>query len=162
FDKLPPEKQQLVKQAYQLARDLYTTGKYELANQKIDEIHAIIPYYEDSKELQKYVDNAIQVQRDRERLILQPEEERKRKDKVEKVLVECRKLVEKKKATIVPEELEACLAPALEFDPENLEFKSLRAQVEQFVLDRKMAAAKAEDYKKQVARRKKLYDKARS
>lgn len=159
FETLSPEKQQLVKQAYQLARDLYTTGKYELANQKIIEIHGIIPYYEDSKELQQYVDNAIEIQRNRDKLLAQSEEERKRKEKVEKAIVECRKLLDKK-ATVVPADMDVCLAPVMEFDPENQEFVALRASVDQIVLDRNVAAAKDADYKKQVARRALMYKNA--
>lgn len=162
FDKLSPEKQQLVKQAYQLARDLYTTGKYELANQKIDEIHGLIPYYEDSKELQKYIDNAIQVQRDRERLAAQQEDERKRKEKVVKVLNDCRALVSQKQETITMEEVEHCLAPAMEFEPDNSDFAALRSQVDQILTDRKLNAAKAEEFQKLVARRDKMYIKART
>ncbi|PWU12852.1 MAG: hypothetical protein C5B49_15640 [Bdellovibrio sp.] len=160
FDKLPVEKQQLVKQAYQLARDLYAGGKLEMANQKIDEIHAIVPYYEDSKELQKYIDNSIQVQRDKERLAAQQEDERKRKEKVEKITFECSQFVLHHRETVVPEDLEKCLSPALEFDPENSSFASLRAQVDQIVADRKMKAVKAEEYRKLTARRQALYQKA--
>lgn len=160
FETLNPEKQQLVKQAYQLARDLYTTGKYELANQKIIEIHAIIPYYEDSKELQQYVDNAIEIQRNRDKLLAQSEEEKKRKEKVEKAIVDCRKLLQQTE-TIQPVDMETCLAPVLEFDPENQEFVALRAAVDQIILDRNLKMAKDAEYKKQVARRELMYKNAR-
>ncbi len=160
FDKLSTEKQQLVKQAYQLARDLYTTGKYEGANQKIDEIHGLVPYYEDSKELQKYIDNAIQVQRDRDRLIAAQEEEQKRKKKVEAGAAICRALVEKKRNTIETAELEACLAPVVEFDPDNMIFSALRTQVAQLESDRKLNAAKAAEYKNLVAKRAKMFETA--
>lgn len=159
FETLPPEKQQLVKQAYQLARDLYTTGKYELANQKIIEIHGIIPYYEDSKELQSYVDNAIEIQRNRDKLLAQAEEENKRKEKVNKAIVECRKLLDKK-LSVVPADMDVCLAPVVEFDPENQEFLALRAAVDQLVLDRNMTAAKEAEYKKLVAKRALLFKNA--
>ncbi len=159
FEVLTPEKQQLVKQAYQLARDLYTTGKYELANQKIIEIHAVVSYYEDSKELQGYIDNAIEIQRNRDKLLAQSEEERKRKEKVEKAVTDCRKLLDKK-LTVVPEDMDLCLAPVVEFDPENQEFLALRAAVDQLVLDRNMTAAKETEYKKLVAKRALLYKKA--
>lgn len=157
FDKLVPEKQQLVRQAYQLARDLYTTGKYEMANQKIDEIHGVIPYYEDSKELQKYIDNAIQVQRDRDRLIAKEEEDRVRKEKVEKVLASCRNLLDKKRATIEVAEIESCVEPALQFEPDSQAIQALRQQVDAIVTDRKANEAKQAEYKKMVEKRAKLF-----
>lgn len=160
FDKLPTEKQLLVKQAYQLARDLYTAGKFEMANQKIDEIHGVVPYYEDSKELQKYIDNAIQVQRDRDRLLAAEEEEKARKEKVEKVLLTCRNLIEKKRLSIETQEIEACVQPALQFDPDNQSIQALLQHVGALVADRKANEIKQEEYKKMVAKRAKMYQTA--
>jgi pSer/pThr/pTyr-binding forkhead associated (FHA) protein len=161
FEKLSPEKQQLVKQAYQLARDLYTTGKYELANQKILEIHGFIPYYEDSKELQKYIDNAIEIQRNRDKLLAQQEEERKRKEKVDKALADCALLL-KDRDNVSIEKMEACIAPVLEFDPENPGFAALKNSVEIILTEKKMAVAKAEEYRRLVERREKLFVKAKA
>lgn len=162
FEKLSPDKQALVRQAYQLARDLFTTGKYELARQKIDEIHGILPYYEDSKEMVKQIDIAIQVQRDREKLIVQQEDEQRRREQVEKVLVGCRDMLVKKQASVTVADLELCLQPAIEIDPNNFEINNLKAQLEQILTTRKLQEAQGAEYKKLVARRKRMYDRARN
>lgn len=160
FDKLPVEKQQVVKQAYQLARDLYMTGRFELARQKIEEIHAVIPYYEDSQDLMKHVDIAISTQRDRDKLIAQQEEERKRQIKVQEIVERCARAVAAKKDSIVPADLDLCVQPALEFDPTNADIEHLRRQVDQIVQEREIKIAQQAEHAKQVAIRAKLYGKA--
>lgn len=161
FEKLPLEKQQVVKQAYQLARDLYMTGRFELARQKIEEIHGIIPYYEDSQDLLKHVDIAISTQRDRDRLLAQQEDERRRQQKVREIVDQCRQMVQTQRDSISMEQLEICVQPALEFDPQNAEIDGLRKDVDLIHQEREIKAAQAADYQKKVAERQRLYQRAR-
>lgn len=160
FDKLPIEKQQVIKQAYQLARDLYMTGRFELARQKIEEIHAVIPYYEDTQDLLNLVDIAISTQRDRDKLLAQQEDEKRRMAKVKEVVEQCRVLIQKKRQTIVLEEIENCVQPALEFDPQNADIESLRKDVDYLVQERAIKAEQAREFQHRVEQREKLYKKA--
>ncbi|HND84937.1 MAG TPA: FHA domain-containing protein, partial [Pseudobdellovibrionaceae bacterium] len=59
FSKLKPNQQALVKQSYQMAKNLFTSGKYELARNELQKIFEIIPEYEDAKELDRLAKEAV-------------------------------------------------------------------------------------------------------
>ena len=54
FEKLPQEKKNAVKDTFNLARNLYVQGKYELCLAELAKLHEMIPFYENSKELEAF------------------------------------------------------------------------------------------------------------
>lgn len=160
FDALPVEKQQIVKQTYSLATEYYMTGRFSQAMQKLQELHAIIPAYEDSQQLMNYVQTAMEIKENQEKLRAQEEDEKRLRALVKEVMDKCKAMVEKERATITMDRLEACVQKALEHDPNNAEVEVLRQQVDHLVQDRAIKAAQAADYDKKVKAMEALYQKA--
>lgn len=160
FEKLPIEKQQVVRMTYMNGRDLYSAGKYELARQKIAELHLIIDSYEDSKKLAEDIEHGVSAQQDKGKIQAQLEEDQKRQLHVREVVESCRALVKAKRFSIVLDDIEACVQPALEFDPQNADIETLRKDVDFLVQEREIKAAQKADIAKKVAQRDALYKRA--
>lgn len=159
FSKLKPEQQSFVKQSYQLAKNLYMQGKYELAQNEINKIQEIIPDYEDLKDIQRLAREAIYIQ-----------DQKRRQEEIEKAKAEAEEKIQKQteicKKKITPEytiaELDECLSPVLQFNPEHPKFQELRATVDAIVAKREMKQAERAAYLDQVGRLKALFRKAQA
>ena len=55
---LPLAQQKIVRQTYNLAKQLYLEGKLELAMSQLDRLHSILPSYKDSREMEEYCINS--------------------------------------------------------------------------------------------------------
>lgn len=162
FDKLTTEKQQIVKQTYSLANEYYMTGRFSQAMQKLDELHAIIPAYEDSQQLLSYVKTAMDIKADQEKLKAQEADEKKLRALVREILDKCKAMVEKEIKTITLDRLEGCVQNALMHDPNNAEVDGMRQLVDKLVQDRAIAAATAAEHQKKVKAMEALWAKARA
>jgi pSer/pThr/pTyr-binding forkhead associated (FHA) protein len=61
FDALAPERKNVVKDSFNLARNLYVQGKYALCLTELAKVHEIIPQFENSKELQSFCDQGLEL-----------------------------------------------------------------------------------------------------
>lgn len=116
FETLSKEQKLVVKDSFSLARNLYVQGKYALCLTELAKMHDLIPQYENSKELQSFCEQGLElVRREEERARQQRE-----KDEVENRI---RGYVEQCKSTLAPtatmDETRRCLAPAIELSPEH-------------------------------------------
>ncbi len=157
FTKLNPEQQLLVKQSYQLAKNLYMQGKYELAQNEVNKILELVPNYEDTKEIQRLSREAIFIQ-DQKR---QQEELEKAKaeaeDKIQRQAAICAKKIN---ANITMADLDLCLSEVLQFNPEHPKFEELRAVVNNIVATREAKQASEAAYRDQVEKLKSMYARA--
>lgn len=160
FDALPVEKQQIVKQTYSLATEYYMTGRFSQALQKLQELHSIIPAYEDSQQLMNYVQTAMEIKENQEKLRAQEEDEKRLRAMVKEVMDKCKAMVEKERATITMDRLEACVQGALEHDPNNGEVEVLRQQVDALVQDRAIKAAQSAEQQAKIKAMEALYKRA--
>jgi len=157
FNKLPAEKQILVKQTYQLSKNLYMQGKYELAKAEIAKIYEMVPEYEDSKDIERLANEALEIQA-----------QKKRQEDLEKAKVEMEEKVQVKvsecKAQLNPDytmaKLEDCLSSALSLMPEHPAIMDLRQQVDQFITEKQAKDAQKQEYQEQVQKLKKLFNRA--
>lgn len=158
FSKLKPEQQILVKQSYQLAKNLYMQGKYELAQNEITKIQEIIPDYEDLKDIQRLAREAIYIQDQKRR---QEEIEKAKAEAEEKILHQteiCKKKIGPDSTTA---QLDECLSPVLQFNPDHPKIAELRSMVEAITMRRQAKNAEQAAYQEQVARLRRLYDSAK-
>lgn len=159
FSKLKPEDQIFVKQSYQLAKNLYMQGKYELAQNEISKIQEKIPDYEDLKDIQRLAREAIYIQDQKRR----QEEIEKAKAEAEEKILHQTEICKKK---IGPEtsmtELDECLSPVLQFNPDHPKIAELRAMVDGITIRRQTKKAEHAAYLEQVNRLKALYKKAKA
>jgi pSer/pThr/pTyr-binding forkhead associated (FHA) protein/tetratricopeptide (TPR) repeat protein len=116
FEKLTQEQRSVVKDSFNLARNLYVQGKYELCLTELAKLHELIPQYENSKELQSFCDQGRELvhrQRDLER----KERERQQIEQQIATVVEGCKAKLHDEGTV--DETRQCLAQAMELDPEH-------------------------------------------
>ncbi len=128
INKLTSEQKQLVKESYASAQSLIQKGSWQLAMSELEKIHKFLPFYERSKELESQCKDALAILDESRRI----EEENKRTEETRKYITA---VVETCKSKFTPattlNDLNACLAPALERDPENTEVAALVQQATQ-------------------------------
>lgn len=146
FEQMTNEQKNSIKDSFNLARNLYVQGKYELCITELLKLHSLIPMYENSKELQQYCEQG------RELVIRAKDQERKER---ERALVEqnIRDIVEAcnaklpRSATI--EETRVCLTEAIELNPEHPLITAALDAVQQ----REVSRQREEDQRRAVAKR---------
>lgn len=127
--KMSPEQKKLAEQTYQLAKKFYIQQKYQLAKIEVDKLHNIVPFYLDSRDMEKYINEAILIESDRVSIELKIQKQKETAETVKQIVRECStKAVPK--TTIA--EIQACLQPAVEIDPENKEAQALVDKVTAF------------------------------
>ncbi len=157
FEKLTPEKQQTVKQLYLMAQSLLAQGRYEMARQEIIKLHQLIPYYEDSKQIEETASQGLSMLAERESA---DAEERQRvavEEKIQKQVAQCKAQINSKSET---NWLEHCLSPIMEFNPEHPAIQALRLEVSRLSEERVMKQAQQKEYAGRVARLLVLFESA--
>jgi len=157
FDKLTSEQQATVKQLYQSAQNFLQQGKYELARQEIIKLHQIIPYYEDSKQIEETANQGIAMLQERERLEAEAKEREIIQEKIKSQIAKCRAILNPK---IEIFEMDLCLAPVLEFDPTHPEILALKAEVQRLVEERAIKEAEKRRFIEKAERLKRMFDEA--
>lgn len=157
FSKLPMEKQNLVRHSYQMSKNLYMKGSYQLAYQELSKLHEIINEYKDSREIEQYCQQAIVMQKEIENEERKTREAEERKQKIVAVVEVCKTQLGPQVEAI---KIEECLQPALELDPENELISALRGEAQRIVDERQMKATERQAYLAQVKKRQNLFEKA--
>lgn len=157
FDKLPPDKQQVVKQLYLTAQSLIAQGRYELARQEVIKLHQIIPYYEDSKQIEETANQGLAILAEREKNEAAERQRAATEEKIQKQVAECRAALNENSDSAW---LEGCLASIMEFNPEHPSIVSLRNEVERITTERNMKIANQKEYEAKVAAHRAVYERA--
>lgn len=157
FEKLSPDKQQIVKQIYLTAQSLIAQSRYELARQEVIKLHQIIPYYEDSKEIEETANRGLAILAEREKNEAEERQKAELEQKVIRQVAECRAQLNDKSDSVW---LESCLAPVMEFNPEHPGILALRNEIERLSNERIVKAANAKEYAEKVAALRALFNKA--
>lgn len=159
FAHLKPEQQILVKQTYQLAKNLYMQGKYELAKSEITKVYELVPDYEDVKELERMCNEAIAIIVEQRRVDDIAKAKAEQEQKILKQVAECKT---KLNSNYTSAQLEECLSPVLEFNPDHPAIQDLRAQVSKLEADKQMRDAQRAEHQSEVRKLQGLYKKAES
>jgi len=116
FANLTPEQKAVVKDSFNLARNLYVQGKYELCLTELAKVHELIPQHENSKELQSFCEQGRELVK-RQRDLEYKERERAMIEQQITGYVETCKAKLNTKSTV--DETRQCLGEAMELDPEH-------------------------------------------
>ncbi|MGZ3745841.1 MAG: FHA domain-containing protein, partial [Pseudobdellovibrionaceae bacterium] len=157
FNKLSPEQKILVKQTYMLAKNLYMQGKYELAKTEVAKIYELVPEYEDTKDIERLANEALAIQDQKRRQEELEKSKAETEEKIQKVAAECGKKINE---NFTSADLEDCLSPALQFNPEHPLFADLRHRVEDIANNKKVKDAQKAEYQSQVQKLRGLFGKA--
>ena len=130
FENLSEDQKDMVQHSYQLAHNFYLQAKYSLALDQLGKIHHLVDNYKTSHQMQEACQQAISISRELEETRRRNEEKEMLKLKVASIITKCRSLVNPQ---VDMRELEKCLVPAVELDPENREIASLQGQANEYV-----------------------------
>lgn len=116
YENLTKEQQSTIKDSFSLAKTLYVQGKYALCVAELAKVHDLVPQYENSKELQSFCEQGLELVR------RQQDQERKRKER-EALERQIANYVENCKNNLDPnasvDETRVCLADAMVLSPEH-------------------------------------------
>lgn len=158
FSKLKPEQQALVRQRYKDAKNLYMQGKYQLAQDEIVKIQELVPDYEDTREIERLSKEAVFIQ-----------EQQRRQEQIEKAKIEIEDKIQKQTAlckkkinpSVTMSDMDDCLSPVLQFNPEHPLILELKNQVDLITVQRDAKAAERSAYLSQVGRLRSMYESAK-
>ena len=157
FEQMTNEQKNAIKDSFNLARNLYVQGKYELCITEVAKLHLLIPFFENSKELEEFCKQG------RELVIRQKDLERKER---ERAIIEqnIRVIVEscdaKLKGTTSVEEARRCLIEAIELDPEHPSITRSLAAVQQREENKKLEEAEQRSVSEKAAKGEQHFRKA--
>lgn len=135
FSRLTPDEQKQVTVQYETAHELYRQGKYELAEEEIAKIHAKIPSYKESQKLAETVANAKEYAKKVEEQARIDREKAEMIEKIQNIVVFCRQQI---KPDTTSDEIEACLGPAIQLNPEDEQIMAIRQDVAKVEEERKI------------------------
>ena len=158
FDGLSPEDQQMVMQAYHAAELRMARHEYQEALQEIARIKDKIPYYEESRELEKTAQEGISKLEEMKREEQMEKDKADMEEKIQKQILLCRAQMDPETTTVAS--VETCLAPVIPLAPDYPGFQALKAQAEKYIADRQVKSAEREAYLADAKKMKELWEHA--
>ena len=154
---LSSEKMKEARDIFHIARNQYLERKYSLCIAQIEKLHAIIPFYENSKEIDSLCKQALELEK------IEQDRQRKLREKQE-LENEVRKIVTTCEGTITPnttyDEISTCLAPAFDRDPENGAALELQTRVKMQEEDKLESARKLAAYQEKKTEGRMIFNRA--
>lgn len=157
--KLTPEEQKQVKVQYELAKDLYHQGNYQLAKDELAKVLAKVPSYLDSEELGRFIEVGIQSAQEREQQERLKREAAEVEERIQNLVTHCRQQI---KITTTSDELEECLAAAIQLNPEHELIVTVRQDVAKIEEDRKIRERDLLNKAAEAAELAKIFEEARA
>lgn len=159
FEKMTVEQKAVIKDSFNLARNLYVQGKYELCLTELAKVHELLPQYENSKELQSFCEQGKELvhrQRDLER---KQREQAMIEQQITGYVDACKARLTVN-ATV--EETRQCLAEAMELSPEHSLIAEMLHTAQMHEEERKFMQAQKEAAEKKTAKGVAQYKKAKA
>jgi pSer/pThr/pTyr-binding forkhead associated (FHA) protein len=158
FDGLSPEDQQMVMQAYHAAELRMARHEYQEAVQEIARIKDKIPYYEESRELEKTAQEGLSKLEEMKREEQMEKDKADMEEKIQKQIILCRAQMDPETTTVAS--VETCLAPVIPLAPDYPGFQALKAQAEKYIADRQVKSTEREAYLADAKKMKELWEHA--
>lgn len=159
YENLPPEQKAAIKDSFNLARNLYVQGKYELCLTELAKVHESVPQFENSKELQSFCEQGRELVH-RQRDLEQKEAKRKQiETQITGIVESCKASL---KDTADMDETRMCLAEAIELDPEHYLITEMIHTVQMREEERKFLAQQREDVNRKAAKGEAHYQRAKA
>ncbi len=159
FAALPANQKEYVQQTYITGQQLLMQGKYEMARQEMIKIHQVLPFYEESKQIEEMSELALKTLRDKEDLERKEKDRIQIEEKVQRQVQSCRKNMS---ANWVLADLDQCLSSVMALNPDHPDISNLKGELERNRIQKSMLEAKNKDYREQVQKLKNQFQKASS
>jgi tetratricopeptide (TPR) repeat protein len=123
---MTPDKKNEIIDTFNLAQNYYIQRKYVLCLSQVEKLHGLVAFHANSKELESLCKQARELE--------QIEQDRRRKEEaraeaenmIRKTVQECKKTIT---SVTTSEQLNNCLSPAIELDPQHGLITDLQSQV---------------------------------
>ncbi len=139
FETLSVEQKNSIRDSFQLARNLYVSGKYELCLSEIRKIHELVPVYEESKDLQTFCEQGSLLLLKKQDMDRVEGERINVENQIKSITAKCKESIQTK-TTVA--EVQTCLGPAMALDPENPAIVEVMSEIQRIEGQR---SARAED-----------------
>jgi tetratricopeptide (TPR) repeat protein len=130
-----------------------------MARQEVAKVHQLVPVFEESKNLEKLSEIAIQTQIEQQRAEVREREKVEMEEKIQKTVAQCKQLVNSK---VEVHAIDDCLAPVIPLNPDHEAIVSLKARVDSLISNRLAQQEKAAEYSALARRHRALFEKAKS
>lgn len=158
FQKLSEPQKRMVRDSYNLAKNLALQKKWESAGDQLKKIHDVLPEgYEDSYERMKEVEDyeharlmVIDLQKEQKRIA---ENQRR----LQEIIVRCNEVANR---TMSIPEIQQCVSEGQMIDPQNAQIDEFIRRVQQRIDQQQQRQLSAAEHADAVARRKALFQKA--
>lgn len=157
INKLTAEQQQTIKESYASAQSLMQKGSWQLALSEINKIHKLVPFHENSKDLESQCQNALALLEEQQRNMQEREKEEKMRTYIAKVVEACRA---KFTAATTQADMNSCLSEAISTDPENTEIATLLQKASQQDEQRALIASQNREIKEKERLGNEMFSKA--
>lgn len=154
FERLKPEQQSYVRDTYRAADRLFKEGRYELARQEISKIHALVPFFEESKNLEKLADVAIQTLIEQKKAAEREKEQAEMEEKIQATVARCDKLID---SNVQRQKIDDCLSPIIVLNPDHPAILALRSKVDKVLNDLSVKEQLQAEYRSMVQKQKGLF-----
>lgn len=154
FSKLTIEEQKQVEVQYQLAYDQYSKGNYQLAKDELAKVLAKVPSYKDSENLGHMIDLGIDTTMKLQQEMRLKQEEAEREERIKNIVAFCKQQIKPETTSV---QVEECLAPAIQLNPEHPDILQIRQDVAAVEEERRTREAADALRAAQVAELKKQY-----
>lgn len=156
---LTKEEKAELERSFQLALELFQNQKYELAKLELQKIKDKNISFPDLIDLEANIEKGIELLAEIEMNKKIQEEREKNEEIVQNTIKTCAKLIGPKVDLI---ELENCLQPALEINPEHSGIQELRAKASEIIEEKKRKEVEREAYLAKVKELEKMFNKAKA
>jgi pSer/pThr/pTyr-binding forkhead associated (FHA) protein len=159
--KLTPEQKMMAKHHYQLAENYLAQQKWMLAKGEVEKIKELMPQgyqqYERTKDLENNAEQGMLSEQEMEKLDAEQQQQKVQQEKIQLQVAECRKKINPE---ITKEEMEICLQPVLQFNPDDVQIQQLRSMVDQIVTEKLLRQEKKKESDRQASQLRVLFQKA--
>ena len=158
FANLSPEKKTFIQDTYKLAKNLYLKRNYPLALKELNEIHELIPFYEDSKKMAAECKQFIEIREQQEYIARQRQAAKELERRINAKVQECENRMTPQ---ITMQQLNRCLGRAMDLNPDHPGIRRLQAIIEEREADARRRAQEKAEFEKKAKKAKALYMKAK-
>ena len=156
---LTEEQQREIKSLYDIAKNQYMTGKFELCVSRLQKLHTIVPSYNDSKEVESLCNQAIDIVDEEEARRRLEDLKKANEQKIANITTKC-----KKKLDVIRtiDDMRTCLQDAIEIDPENILINDVLTIVQARIEEENINKQKQADANRACANGNRQYSKAKN
>ncbi|MCY4512053.1 MAG: FHA domain-containing protein [Bdellovibrionales bacterium] len=147
-------KAKAIQDFYQMATTLYQQKKYQFCIENLNKLHEMISYYKDSKELLTQCQNALSARKRLEEQELLKKQAEETERKIKEIVASCHPRLDIFESV---EELNVCLAEAIQLNPEHLEINALQRIIQERESLKLLKKQEQEELKKRILKTRAYY-----